>query len=91
MSISSATGAHKDCGHLFLTGKRWLEDRLNSLALADLQFIVSGCLNDSHKLLIFRRYLSSIPRSTSIPRSRARTGNVRDRDFDQNHLRFSGD
>lgn len=66
-------------------------EKLGQAPSLRLQSKQSDCLNDSGKLLITRLYLRSILGSTLIPRSRARTGNVRDRDFKKNKPRFSGD
>jgi hypothetical protein len=91
VSIGSATGAHKECGHLLLTEWIQTEIDLRMSQLFDCCRTVSGCLNKSGKLLNNERYLRNILGSALIPRSRARTGLVRDRDFTQNTLRFSGD
>jgi len=90
-AISSATGAHMDGGHLFLTRSKRVEKNLHLLLKTGFMSTVSDCLNNSYNLLIIRLYLRNIPSSILIPRSRARTGNVRDRDFKQNKFRFSGD
>jgi hypothetical protein len=87
----SATGAHKDCGHPLLTERIQAEIDLLKTPFFGNRCTLSDGLNESGKLLNIERYLRSIFGSALFSRSRARTGNVRDRDFYQNTLRFSGD